>query len=247
MPREKIDILLNLVPDAPSSVALALTTQPYLASQSDSHGYSLLHAAASYKQNDLLHTLITRYGVDPNLTDEDGETALFVVEDVGCARLLLELGCDASKRNDEGLTAEEKIEGEAEYPLIAAFLRNYTPGAPQVRSAVNGAESTSSPSGTATEANANGATALLHPPPIPSENIKITTGYMPDPNAVEGEPEPDPEMRRRIEELASRDDFQTEEGQRQLRELVTDIVGGLRRDAEANAGGGDISRRRVED
>lgn len=249
MPRAKIDILLNLVPDAPSSVSLALTTQPELASQSDSHGYSLLHAAASYKQRDLIHTLITRYGVDPNITDEDGETALFMVEDVDCARLLLELGCDASRRNEEGLTAEEKIDGEGEFPLVSAFLRNYTPGAPQVRSAVNSEVSAAPNPIAAGEATVNGGagTALPHPPPIPSQDIQITTGYMPDPNAAEGEAEPDPEIRRRIEELASREDFQTEEGQKQLRELVTDIVGGLRRDAEANAGGGDASRRRVED
>jgi hypothetical protein len=38
---------------------------------------------------------------------------------------------------------------------------------------------------------------------------------------------PDPEFRRRIEELAARDDFQTEEGQRQLRELVTEVVSGM--------------------
>jgi hypothetical protein len=36
----------------------------------------------------------------------------------------------------------------------------------------------------------------------------------------------DPEFRRRIEELASREDFQSEDGQRQLRELVTAALRG---------------------
>ena len=52
---------------------------------------------------------------------------------------------------------------------------------------------------------------------------------------------PDPEFRRMIEELAAREDFQSEEGQRQLRELVTQAVMGM------GTGDADRSvRRRVE-
>jgi len=36
----------------------------------------------------------------------------------------------------------------------------------------------------------------------------------------------DTEFRRRIEELAAREDFQSEEGQQQLRELVTEALRG---------------------
>lgn len=35
---------------------------------------------------------------------------------------------------------------------------------------------------------------------------------------------PGPEFRRRIEESAARDDFQAKDGQRQLRELITDAL-----------------------
>lgn len=52
---------------------------------------------------------------------------------------------------------------------------------------------------------------------------------------------PDPELRRRIEELAAREDFQTEEGQKQLRELVQEVVAGM----GAEEAGRSV-RRRVE-
>ena len=52
--------------------------------------------------------------------------------------------------------------------------------------------------------------------------------------------EPDPEFRRRIEELASRDDFQGDEGQRELRSLVSDAVSGL-----TSEGQGPAVRRRM--
>jgi hypothetical protein len=40
------------------------------------------------------------------------------------------------------------------------------------------------------------------------------------------EQQPDPELRRRIEELAAREDFQTAEGQAELRRLVEEAIGG---------------------
>jgi len=51
--------------------------------------------------------------------------------------------------------------------------------------------------------------------------------------------EPDPEFKRRIEELASRDNFHTEEGQQELRDLIVDAIRGV---------GGDERkvRRRVD-
>jgi len=54
-------------------------------------------------------------------------------------------------------------------------------------------------------------------------------GTMHDESQAEGDA-PDPEFRRRIEELAARDDFQTELGQRELKNLVTEAVGGLAAD-----------------
>ena len=244
MPREQIDILLNLVPDNPSSVIRTLETQPNLASQQDAHGYSLLHAAVSYGQIELLRTLVIQHSVDPNLKDEDGETALFAAENPEVAKALLDLGADASRRNDESLTAEEKIEEEGDFPLVAAFLRTYV--------------SHTEPDVTTVTPNSNGHTKaearadsppLSHPPPIPSRDIRISTSYMTDPDTTDELElgEPDPEIRRRIEELAASGEFESEAGQRRLRELVAEIVGGLRREAENAETGSDRSRRRIEE
>jgi hypothetical protein len=224
--RSKIDILLNLVPDSPASVLQHLENEPALASAQDSHGYSLLHAAASYAHIDLLRTLVEKFKVSPNIADEDSETPLFYTEKVEVAQALLDLGATLTHKNDDGQTAEEKIEGEGDFPLVAAFLRQKASGS----------------SGTAiAEANGSSQTGQLsHPPPLP-EGIQFNIGTMEEP---EGDA-PDPEFRRRIEELAAREDFQSEEGQRQLRELVTDAVTGLREDA--GQGGRAATRRRTDD
>ena len=54
-------------------------------------------------------------------------------------------------------------------------------------------------------------------------NVSINVGAAPEENVVEGQ-EPDPEFRRRIEELASSENFQSEEGQKELRDLIIDAV-----------------------
>lgn len=184
----------------------SLRSQPQLASFQDAHGYSLLHAAASYNHLDLLRTLVSEFHVDVNMKDEDGETALFVVETVEAARILCEeLHIDRSIKNAEGVTAEEKIMHEGDYPVIAEYLH-----APSASNNTLGIAST------------NGATE--HLPPLPP-NVRMQVGTLEDPEAL-GEVA-DPALRRRIEELASRDDFQGEEGQRQLRELITDALRGV--------------------
>ncbi|RMZ85925.1 hypothetical protein DV736_g6521, partial [Chaetothyriales sp. CBS 134916] len=182
-------LLAAAVPTPDPRLLPLLRSNPLLASQQDEHGYSLLHAAASYNHLDLLRTLVKEFKVDVGLKDEDGETALFVAETVEvCKCLVEELGVDAGVKNDEGLTAREKAEEEAEYPEVADMTVN---------------------------------------PVDPADGF-----------SAEGQ-EPDPEFRRRIEELAGRDDFQTEEGQRQLRELITDAIRGASNDREV--------RRRVEE
>ncbi|KAK8096779.1 Ankyrin repeat-containing protein [Apiospora kogelbergensis] len=166
-----------------------LREDPTLASGQDEHGYSLVHAAASYEHLDLLRTLVREFDVDINLRDEDNETALFVVESVAAARVLVEeLSIDISAKNAEGQTALEKITEEDEFPLVAEYLR---------------------------EAGGHGQTNGTS---APSEVGTMTP-------ADEQELDIDPEFRRRIEELAGRDDFHTEEGQAALRRLVQDAVG----------------------
>ncbi|ERT01426.1 uncharacterized protein SPSK_07929 [Sporothrix schenckii 1099-18] len=211
-----------------------LRANPELAREQDEHGYSLIHAAASYNHLELLRTLVTELKVPVDLRDEDNETALFVVETVDSARCLVEeLGLDPSLRGDDGLTAAEKIAGEAEFPQVAEYLM----GLQSVLAAAN-------------DVLKEGE---LPPPP---EGMRVTMGAMPvatvetaeqgdggessnsginnNDNGGEGSSanafddalggQPDPELRRRIEELAARPDFHTEQGQAALRQLVQDAL-----------------------
>lgn len=219
-------------------VLSSLRSYPQLASSQDSHGYSLLHAAASYGHEDLLRALIRDFNVNPSLKDEDGETCLFVAENVEIAKSLIELGVDTSVKNSEGQTAAETLADEDEQPAVATYLREAAAqpsGAAASTTAQTGPAngSDTARSGTVGEEDTNG----VHPPPPLPNGVKINVGTMQQ--GEEGE-EPDPEFRRRIEELAAREDFQTEEGQRELRNLITDAVTGLAADGQ-----GPATRRRL--
>jgi ankyrin repeat protein len=217
-----IDRLLNLVPDSPDTVIAHLRDHPNLASQQDSHGYSLLHAATSYGHIQLAQLLIKDFAVPANIADEDDETALFNAETVEMAKELLVLGVSIDARNSEGQTAAEKLDDEDEQPAVAAFLRQAAGGA-----SVDEAASVVAQTGGAADSSAalngtNGTDGVHAPPPLPG-NFEVNVGTM---DASEAGEEPNPEIRRRIEELAARPDFQTEQGQAELRELVSEILTG---------------------
>lgn len=183
-----------------------LRENPSLASSQDEHGYSLIHAAASYNHLDLLRTLVRELKVDVNLKDEDDETALFVIETEEAARVLVEeLGVDVNHRGSEGFTAREKIEAEGDFPAVAAYLTKFE--TPQDEDPATVA-----------------AAVLPEGIPPPPEGMAVTVGTM-DPT-IDVPAGIDPEFRRRIEELAQRDDFNTTEGQAELRKLVEDVLTG---------------------
>ena len=193
-----------LAADNPPALLALLAESPSLAAEQDEHGYSLLHAAASYNHVDLLRALVREFKVPVDLRDEDGETALFVVETVDAARVLVEeLGLDAGLQNAEGRIARENIEEEGEWTDVVEYLRAREEGS---AAAVNGVP--------------EGEAGL---PPLP-EGLRVTMGTMNEAEA--GEQQVDPEFRRRIEELAAREDFQTPEGQAELRRLVEEAIGG---------------------
>ncbi|TQV93875.1 hypothetical protein V2A60_003965 [Cordyceps javanica] len=179
-----------------------LRENPEIASSQDEHGYSLVHAAASYNHLDLLRALVNELNVDVNLQDEDNETALFVVETVGAAKTLLELGVDIQHRSLEGLTAAEKIEGEGDFPDVATYLASLDPGQ-TAHQAISGTSAL--PSG-------------VVPPP---GGMQVTFGTI---SEAEVPIEVDQNFQRRIEEFAQRDDFNTPEGQADLRRLVEDAI-----------------------
>lgn len=207
-------LLAAVTPDPDPRLLPLLRAKPEVASAQDAHGYSLLHAAASYNHLDLLRGLVNEFGVNVNLKDEDGETCLFVVETVEAANCLAEeLHVDLNVRNDEGMTAAEKLESEEEVPDVAEYLKSRS----HQNSSTNADSSRSGPVS---------SDATRHVPPLPPNvTINIDTEANATGNGIEQEP--DPEFRRRIEELAAKENFHTEEGQRELRDLITDAVRGV--------------------
>lgn len=218
LPTPTIDVLLNLIDTRPQSILQTLEQHPQLATTRDAHGYSLVHAAASYNQLNVLRELVQKYSADVNILDEDGETALFATENTEVAKCLVEeLGADVNVRNSEGKTAEEKIcEEEGEGHEVYQYLRSQrTGGVPAIAEVVE----------------TNGM------PPLPN-GVQVNMGTMTEDAAGDA---PDPELRRRIDELAAREDFQTPEVQEQLRQLIQEVVTGMGADE------GDRSvRQRVE-
>jgi len=197
-----------LAADNPTALLPLLRQNPSLASKQDEHGYSLLHAAASYNHVSLLRSLVNEFQVDPGLKDEDGETCLFVTESVPVATCLVEeLHLDTNITNCDGLTAVEKIEEEGEFLEVASYLRSRSGGV------------------TSNSGDFPPMADRSHPPPLPA-NVTVDVGTIAD-QQLNGEAQPDPEFKRRIEDLVAKEDFHGEERQRELRALITDAVRGV--------------------
>ncbi|OCH94446.1 ankyrin [Obba rivulosa] len=87
----------------------------------DPNTYTPMHAAASYGHLHVLQYLIAKGG-DVNVTDEDGDTPLYVVEDVATARFLVEHGAIADHRNFEGVSPVEHL--LEDFPEVATYLES---------------------------------------------------------------------------------------------------------------------------
>lgn len=260
MAAPSIDQLLVLVsqPGGPAQVAALLEQHAQLATKADSNGYTLLHASASYEALDLARLLVRQHGMDVDVRDADGDTPLYFCERHSTARMFVEeLGAKVDVENDEGANpvenAEENAEGDesGEWTHVVRYLKSllgqetgtsaHDSSASNTTSGVSTAQAQTSLDAVPSDIM-NGDTsraATRHPPPLPP-GVEINFGAMREADVGDAA-DADPEFRRRIEELAARDDFESESGQRELRRLVEDAVGGL---AEGEAG--DASRRRVD-
>ncbi|KAI0264493.1 ankyrin repeat-containing domain protein [Gloeopeniophorella convolvens] len=93
--------------------------QPISPNAPDPFTYTPMHAAASYGHLDILTYLISEGG-NVNITDEDGDTPLYTVENVETAQFLINNGADAAWRNHEGLSPAEHL--AEDFLEVAAYL-----------------------------------------------------------------------------------------------------------------------------
>ncbi|CDO72463.1 hypothetical protein BN946_scf184980.g4 [Trametes cinnabarina] len=91
----------------------------------DPNTYTPMHAAASYGHINILEYLVSRGG-DVNVTDNDGDTPLYVVENIETARWLVEHGATVNRQNDEGMSPAQYL--EEDHPEVAAYLESLSGG-----------------------------------------------------------------------------------------------------------------------
>jgi len=83
-----------------------------------------MHAAASYGHLNVLEYLISKGG-NVNITDNDNETPLFVVESVEVARWLVDNGANSDWRNNEQQTATDSL--LEDFPEVSRYLSSLRP------------------------------------------------------------------------------------------------------------------------
>ncbi|KAG7451124.1 ankyrin [Guyanagaster necrorhizus] len=81
----------------------------------DEFTYTPMHAAASYGHIHVLEFLLA-HGGDVNITDDDGETPLYVVEDVVTARWLIDHGAVIDRTNNEGVSVAYRVTRRRVFP-----------------------------------------------------------------------------------------------------------------------------------
>jgi len=90
----------------------------------DGNTYTPMHAAASYGHIHVLEYLVS-HGGNVNVNDGDGDTPLYVVENIETARWLVEHGAAVNRQNDEGLSPVAAL--SEDFPEIAQFLETMVP------------------------------------------------------------------------------------------------------------------------
>ncbi|KAF4571320.1 hypothetical protein EYR36_008649 [Pleurotus pulmonarius] len=92
--------------------------------QPDAHTYTPMHAAASYGHLHVLTYLISKGG-DVNVTDHDGDTPLYAVENIQTARFLIDNGASLQITNNEGISPIDHL--SEDFPAVAAYLQTRLP------------------------------------------------------------------------------------------------------------------------
>ncbi|KAG1733613.1 uncharacterized protein EDB91DRAFT_1057349 [Suillus paluster] len=89
--------------------------------------YTPMHAAASYGQLETLAYLVSQGG-DVNITDEDGDTPLYAVENIETARWLLDHGATLDRQNNDAVSVRYKRQPiehlREDFPETAAYLQS---------------------------------------------------------------------------------------------------------------------------
>ncbi|KIK63122.1 hypothetical protein GYMLUDRAFT_41442 [Collybiopsis luxurians FD-317 M1] len=147
----------------------------------DPNTYTPMHAAASYGHIHILDYLIS-HGGDVNITDSDGDTPLYTVENLETAQYLVEKGAIIDRVNEEGISPILHL--LEEFPQVSAFLQSHSSLPPPAIPS----DALSAPSQYAQNAASEQLTASL----LSSIQDLIDQGV--DPETV------DAELRRRVEE-----------------------------------------------
>ena len=92
----------------------SLTTLSMPITAADENGYTLLHAAASYNQMEILQFLLSN-GCNVHAVDNDGDSALHYAGNAQTAQMLVEIGkANFQQVNQEGKTALQAKKEELE-------------------------------------------------------------------------------------------------------------------------------------
>ncbi|KAL0570213.1 hypothetical protein V5O48_011750 [Marasmius crinis-equi] len=88
----------------------------------DPFTYTPMHAAASYGHLQVLEYLISKGG-NVNITDSDGDTPLYTVENVETARFLVDHGGIVDVVNQEGVSPIAHL--AEDFPSVSSFLESH--------------------------------------------------------------------------------------------------------------------------
>lgn len=86
----------------------------------DQNSYTPVHAAASYAHLHILELLLA-HGADINITDDDGDTPLYTVEDIPTAQYLVQHGALVAITNNDGISVCVHSSPDI-YPFISHII-----------------------------------------------------------------------------------------------------------------------------